>query len=171
MCSTIVRTCVRVKQYSAGNVARFGGVTVGETHDCLHVAARTGARAARRTRMPERARTVPLIPLDDAVVLPNMALAVALASDEARAAVDDALSADGAAHVVLVPRRDGRFARIGVVAELDGHPAMLPGGARGITIRALHRAVLGRADAAGQALRIEVDERPDAPEASTRAHE
>src|SRR4051794_33089377 len=105
---------------------------------------RAPARARRgRTRMPERARTLPLIPLDDAVVLPNMALAVALASDEARAAVDDALSADGAAHVVLVPRRDGRFARIGVVAELDGHPAMLPGGARGITIRALHRAVLG----------------------------
>src|SRR3954452_9018899 len=123
--------------------------------------------------MPENhaTRTLPLIPLDDAVVLPNMALAVALASDEARAAVDDALSADGAAHVVLVPRRDGRFARIGVVAELDGHPAMLPGGARGITIRALHRGVLGRADAAGTALRIEVDERPDPDETSERAQQ
>jgi ATP-dependent Lon protease len=100
-----------------------------------------------------------------------MALAVALATDEARAAVDDALSSDGPAHVVLVPRREGRFARIGVIAELDGHPAMLPGGARGITIRALHRAELGRADAAGQALRIEALERPDPDESSERAHE
>src|SRR5918912_3225662 len=97
------------------------------------------ARLARRDRMSSDNRTLPLIPLDEAVVLPNMALAVALATDEARAAVDDALSADGPARVVLVPRRDGRFARIGVVAELDGHPAMLPGGARGVTIRALHR--------------------------------
>src|SRR3954471_11330656 len=121
--------------------------------------------------MSNRVRTLPLIPLDDAVVLPNMALAVALATDEARAAVDDALSSDGPAHVVLVPRREGRFARIGVVAELDGHPAMLPGGARGITIRALHRAELGRADAAGQALRIEAEERPDPDEVSARAHE
>src|SRR4051794_11530944 len=121
--------------------------------------------------MSNRARTLPLIPLDDAVVLPNMALAVALATDEARAAVDDALSSEGPAHVVLVPRREGRFARIGVVAELDGHPAILPGGARGITIRALHRAELGRADAAGQALRIEADERPDPEEVSERAHE
>src|SRR3954451_458426 len=120
--------------------------------------------------MSNRARTLPLIPLDDAVVLPNMALAVALATDEARAAVDDALSSDGPAHVVLVPRREGRFARIGVVAELDGHPAMLPGGARGITIRALHRAELGRADAAGQALRIEANDRPDPEEVSERAH-
>ena len=32
---------------------------------------------------------------------------------------------------------------------------MLPGGARGVTIRALHRAELGRAEAAGGALRIE----------------
>ena len=38
---------------------------------------------------------------------------------------------------------------------------MLPGGYRGVTIRALHRAELGRADAAGRRLRIEVIERPD----------
>ena len=119
----------------------------------------------------ERTRTLPLIPLDDAVVLPNMALAVSISTTEARAAIDDALSGDAPAHVVLVTRRDGRFARIGTVAELDGHPAILPGGARGITIRALHRAELGRADAAGQALRIEVTEHPDPDDPSDRAQE
>ena len=121
--------------------------------------------------MPERTRTLPLIPLDDAVVLPNMALAVSISTAEARAAIDDALSGDAPAQVVLVTRTDGRFARIGTVAELDGHPAMLPGGVRGITIRALHRAELGRADAAGQALRIEVVEHPDPDDPSEKSQE
>ena len=121
--------------------------------------------------MPERTRTLPLIPLDDAVVLPNMALAVSISTAEARAAIDDALSGETPAQVVLVTRTDGRFARIGTVAELDGHPAMLPGGVRGVTIRALHRAELGRADAAGQALRIEVVERPDPDDPSEREQE
>jgi ATP-dependent Lon protease len=100
-----------------------------------------------------------------------MALALALATDEARAAVDEALGPAGSGQVVLVPRREGRFARIGVIAEIDGHPAMLPGGARGVTIRALHRATLGRADAAGQTLRIEVSDRPDPEHASERAEQ
>ena len=54
--------------------------------------------------MPERTRTLPLIPLDDAVVLPNMALAVSISTTEARAAIDDALSGDAPAQVVLVTR-------------------------------------------------------------------
>ena len=54
--------------------------------------------------------------------------------------------------------------RSGVVAVLEGEPAMLPGGHRGVTLRALHRAELGRAEAAGGALRIEVVERPDPTE-------
>src|SRR5262245_27186768 len=106
---------------------------------------------------------LPLIPLDDVIVLPGMALTVDLASAEANAAVDESL-ADSAlqpGRVVLVPRTEGRFARIGVVAQIEGDPAMLPGGHRGVTLRALHRAVLGRAEAAGGALRIDVEERPD----------
>ena len=41
---------------------------------------------------------------------------------------------------------------------------MLPGGHRGVTLRALHRAELGRAEASGGALRIDVIERPDPTE-------
>ena len=104
------------------------------------------------------ALTLPLIPLEDALVLPGMGLSVDLASAEANAAVDEV---GDDRKVVLVPRVDGRFARIGVVAVLEGEPAMLPGGHRGVTLRALHRAELGRAEAAGGALRIEVVERPD----------
>ncbi len=106
-------------------------------------------------------RSLPLIPLEDAIVLPGMAFAFELISPDANVAVDEA-GADG--HVVLVPKVDGRFARIGVVAAVEGEPAMLPGGHRGVTLRVLHRAELGRADASGGALRIDVEERPDPTE-------
>ncbi|MDX6630962.1 MAG: ATP-dependent Lon protease, partial [Gaiellales bacterium] len=116
---------------------------------------------------------LPLLPLDDGVILPNMAIAIAITSDEARAAVDDALASDGPTRVVIATRRNGQFSPIGVVAELDGQPAMLPGGVRGATIRALHRAELGQGqgEGVGGAFRIAVTEHPDSPEVSEHAHE
>ncbi|MDX6560377.1 MAG: ATP-dependent Lon protease [Gaiellales bacterium] len=102
-----------------------------------------------------------------------MAIAIAITSDEARAAVDDALATDGPPRVVIATRRNGVFSPNGVVAELEGQPAMLPGGVYGATIRALHRAVLGtgQGEGAGGALRIEVTEHPDSLEVSEHAHE
>src|SRR3954447_15615166 len=106
-------------------------------------------------------RSLPLIPLEDGIVLPGMAFVFELVSPDANVAVDE-VGSDG--HVVLVPKVDGRFARIGVVAVVEGEPVLLPGGHRGVTLRALHRAELGRADASGGALRIDVTERPDPTE-------
>src|SRR5437588_715206 len=63
--------------------------------------------------------------------------------------------------VLLVPRQDGAFARVGTVAAVaDG--VRRPGGGRAIALSGLHRGVAGAAqpDASG-ALRVEVDERPD----------
>ena len=116
---------------------------------------------------------LPLLPLDDGVILPNMAIAIAITSDEARAAFDDALATDGPPRVVIATRRNGQFSPIGVVAEMDGQPAMLPGGHRGATIRALHRAELGKGQGQGigGALRIDVTEHPDPDEVSEHAHE
>jgi ATP-dependent Lon protease len=116
---------------------------------------------------------LPLLPLDDGVILPNMAIAIAITSDEATAAVDDALASDGPPRVVIATRRNGQFSPIGVVAELDGQPAMLPGGVRGATIRALHRAELGKGagEGVGGAFRIAVTEHPDSDEVSEHAHE
>jgi ATP-dependent Lon protease len=108
--------------------------------------------------MSETSRSLPLIALNDAIVLPGMAFTFELVSSDADAAVDEA-GRDG--EVVLVPKVDGRFARIGVVAQIDGGPALLPGGHRGVTLRALRRAVLGRADASGGALRIDCEEITD----------
>jgi ATP-dependent Lon protease len=120
-----------------------------------------------------RTTILPLLPLDDGVILPNMAIAIAITSDEARAAFDDALATDGPPRIVIATRRDGQFSPIGVVAELDGQPAMLPGGHRGATIRALHRAELGQGQGEGVdgALRIAVTEHPDPDEVSEHAHE
>jgi ATP-dependent Lon protease len=102
-----------------------------------------------------------------------MAIAIAITSDEARAAFDDALATEGPPRLVIATRRNGQFSPIGVVAELDGQPAMLPGGHRGATIRALHRAELGQGqgEGVGGALRIAVTEHPDPDEVSEHAHE
>ncbi len=122
--------------------------------------------------MPDSTETapllsLPLIPLDDALILPGMALSVDLASPEANAAIDEV---GDDRKVVLLPRIDGRFARTGVIAVLEGEPAMLPGGHRGVTLRALHRAELGSAEAAGGALRIEAIERPDPANPDEHVH-
>ena len=115
-----------------------------------------------------RIPSLPMIPLDDALVLPGMVMSVDLASPEANAAVDE-VGEDR--RVVLVPRVDGRFIRVGVIAQLEGDPVLTPTGTRGVMLRALHRAELGRAEAAGGALRIEVTERPDPEEYDEAVHE
>ncbi len=109
--------------------------------------------------MSSAPKSLPLLPLEDAIVLPGMGFTLELLTADANAAVDE--TGEGG-EVVLVPKVDGRFARIGVVARIEAGPAILPGGHRGVTLRVLHRAELGRAEAAGTALRIDVVERPDA---------
>ena len=58
---------------------------------------------------------LPLLPLDDTVVLPGMAVPVELDDAEARVAVDAAGSGEGPTRVLLVPRLDGRYASVGTV--------------------------------------------------------
>src|ERR671939_1057886 len=60
---------------------------------------------------------LPLLPLDDRVILPHMTVPVAVDSETARAAVLAARQTDGL--VVLVPSIDGRFARLGTVAQIQ----------------------------------------------------
>jgi len=89
-----------------------------------------------------------LIPLDDTVVFPHMqaTLPVEVGTDT---------------HVFLVPRHGTDYARVGVVAEVV-EQLRLPGGARAVGLRGLHRGIAGaaRTDPDG-VLRVEVDERPD----------
>ena len=93
--------------------------------------------------------TLLLIPTEDAVVFPTMdvTLPIDVGDDE---------------RVLLVPRHDGEFARVGTVAEV-AERVRLPGGARAVALRGLHRGTAGAAqtDSSGQ-LRVEVEEHPDA---------
>ena len=103
---------------------------------------------------------LPLLPLDDRVVLPHMTVPVAVESDTARAAVLAARQTDGL--VVLVPRIDGRYARVGTVAHID-ESGRLPDGRQASVFRGQYRAVLnsGAVEREG-ALWMTVEPAPDA---------
>src|SRR4051812_14378543 len=63
--------------------------------------------------------------------------------------------------VLLVPRHEGDYARVGTVAEV-GDRVRLPGGGRAVALEGLHRAVIGAAHTDPQGrLRVEADERLD----------
>src|ERR1700712_2019684 len=104
---------------------------------------------------------LPLLPLDDTVVLPGMAVPVELTDAEARVAVDAATAEPGPTRVLLAPRLDGRYAGIGTVAVLD-QVGRLPGGQPGALVRGLSRARIGAGTTGpGGALWVEVTPLPD----------
>jgi ATP-dependent Lon protease len=85
-----------------------------------------------------------LIPLDEAIVFPGVTASLPVdTQDEDR--------------VFLLPRQNGEFGRIGVVAEVIER-GQLPNGAQVATVIGLHRGLAGAAEAAGDQLRIEVQE-------------
>ncbi len=112
--------------------------------------------------------TLPLLPLTSGVVLPGMVFTMALESDEARAAVEAARSAGG--RLLLVPHIEGRFASVGVIAEVM-EEGDLPGGLPAVAIRGDRRAVIGTGvPGTGDALWVEA-EPLDEPEPTPAAHE
>src|SRR5919201_2016455 len=92
--------------------------------------------------------TLPLVPLDDTVVFPTMdvTLPIDVGDDE---------------RVLLIPRHESEFAKVGTIAEVTDR-VRLPGGARAVALTGVARGIAGAAsvDGAGQ-LRIEVTEAPD----------
>ncbi|WP_035845732.1 endopeptidase La [Kitasatospora azatica] len=92
--------------------------------------------------------TLPVLPLDDEVVLPGMVVPLDLKDTEVRAAVEAARAAarssvdGGKPQVLLVPRLDGSYAAVGTLATVeqvgrlaDGEPAAL--------VRAVRRVRIG----------------------------
>src|SRR5437763_12027888 len=92
--------------------------------------------------------TLLLVPLDDAVVFPNMTLTLPIDVGEEE-------------RVFLVPRHENELGTLGTVAEVLER-VRLPGGVRPVTVHGLHRGVAGAAhpDPAGE-LRVHLEERPD----------
>jgi ATP-dependent Lon protease len=87
--------------------------------------------------------TLPVLPLDDVVVLPGMVLPIEL-SPESRATVDAARAAatDSDPKVLIVPRVDGRYGSVGAVADLV-QVGRLPSGEPAAVVRAEARARIG----------------------------
>ncbi|GAB3880050.1 hypothetical protein GCM10029964_033500 [Kibdelosporangium lantanae] len=84
---------------------------------------------------------LPVLPLDDVVVLPGMVVPVRLAEAEARAAIDAAQAANQS-KVLLVPRLDGKYAKAGTVGEIE-QIGRLPGGQQAAVVRGTTRARIG----------------------------
>jgi ATP-dependent Lon protease len=106
--------------------------------------------------MPDlNALTLPVLPLSTGVVLPSMVVTIAAETDEARAAADAATSTDG--RLLLVPRLDGRYARVGTVVQVED-AGELRNGIRALVVRGLHRAVIGAGvPGSGTALWVQAD--------------
>jgi ATP-dependent Lon protease len=84
-----------------------------------------------------------------------MVFTMALESDDARAAVEAAQSAGG--RLLLVPHIEGRYATVGVIAEVMEEGA-LPGGLQAAAIRGDQRATIGTAvPGTGDALWVEAE--------------
>src|SRR5919204_574000 len=89
-----------------------------------------------------------LVPLDDTVVFPTMDVTLPVAvGDEER--------------VLLIPRHEGEFAKVGTVAEVTDR-LRLPGGGRAVTLSGVARGVAGAAhtDPSGH-LRVDVEVHTD----------
>ena len=82
----------------------------------------------------------PVLPLDDAVVLPGMVVPVQIDAPEVRAAVDAAQLAG--TPLLLVPRPEGRYAAVGTVATVE-QLGRLPGGQPAAVLRGTARATIG----------------------------
>ncbi|MDQ1631329.1 MAG: ATP-dependent Lon protease, partial [Frankiaceae bacterium] len=88
-------------------------------------------------------QNLPLLAMDDAVVLPGMAVPLDLSDAEARVAVEAARASGGDhASVLLAPKLQGRYAAVGTVAVID-QVGRLPGGEPVALVRGVARARIG----------------------------
>jgi ATP-dependent Lon protease len=90
-----------------------------------------------------------LVPLEDTVVFPGMTVTLAVdTADEAQ--------------VLLVPRHEQEYAKVGTIAQVDERVRLPRGGGTAVVLTGLHRGVIGAAHTDSQGrLRVEVEERPD----------
>src|SRR2546430_4199028 len=116
-----------------------------------------------------RSELLPVLPMDDVVVLPHMTVTLAVDGDSQRAAIEAARQ--GSRLILLVPRVEGKFGSIGTVSRL-GDSAELPTGAEAFTIRGEYRARLGSGQAdIGGALWVKADPILEPEPPSERAQE
>jgi ATP-dependent Lon protease len=101
---------------------------------------------------------LPLLPLPDGVVAPQMVVNLVADSAQARGAIDAARASDG--RLVLVPQIDGRYSRIGTVGVVE-QDEQAANGMRAVLVRGVERTRVGagRDDGRG-GLRVAVEPAP-----------
>jgi ATP-dependent Lon protease len=113
-------------------------------------------------------QALPLLPLTTGVVLPGMVVTLTIESDEARAALGATAEGDDAL-LLTVPRIEGRYARVGVVAKIEDIGRMR-NGVEAVVIRGLRRATVGLGvPGTGEATWVQIE--PAEEPVTDRAHE
>ncbi len=110
---------------------------------------------------------LPLLPLTQGVVFPQMVVTIALETDEAKRA--GAAAERAGRRLVLVPRVDGRYSKVGTIAQIESS-GELPNGTLALVIRGVVRARVGTGVVGNEgALHVEVEPVEDAtPTARSR---
>jgi ATP-dependent Lon protease len=128
--------------------------------------------------------SLPVLPLDDVVVLPTMVVPVETSGAEVRAAIEaarlsastpgDAKTSDAKPQLLLVPRIGGKYSSVGTLGVVE-QTGRLPSGEPAAVIRGLSRVRIGTGTVGpGAALWVEgtvVDEPPTTPHAQELARE
>jgi ATP-dependent Lon protease len=110
--------------------------------------------------MMAEAKSVPVLFVSDAIVLPGMVVPIAL-DDAARAAVDAARATESGT-LLIAPRLEDRYPSYGVLATIV-QVGRIPGGGTAAVVRGERRAHIGAgASGPGAALWVEVTEIADA---------
>ncbi|MFB9247626.1 endopeptidase La [Sphaerisporangium melleum] len=119
---------------------------------------------------------LPVLPLDDEVVLPGMVVPLDLSDTEVRAAIDAARATtkQSKPQVLLVPRIDGKYGAVGVSAVVE-QIGRLPGGEPAAVVRGVERVRMGSGTTGpGAALWVEstrMEAVPSGPRAEEAAKE
>ena len=120
--------------------------------------------------------TLPVLPLDDTVLLPGMVVPIRMAGTDGtdvRAAVEAAQAVADSGEkprVVMVPRLDGKYARVGALGVIE-QVGRLPGGELAAVVRGTERVRIGAGTTGpGAALWVQVEVAP-VPSATDRARE
>jgi ATP-dependent Lon protease len=128
--------------------------------------------------------TLPVLPLDDGVVLPGMVVPMDLSEPEVRSAIDGAravaqrqgpgIRSTDKPRVLLVPRLDGKYAPVGTLGIVE-QVGRLPGGEPGAVVRGVSRVRIGSGTTGpGAALWVEgteIEEVPAGPRGEELARE
>ena len=120
--------------------------------------------------MPElKSELLPMLQLEDVVVLPHMTVTLAVEGDDQKAAIEAARQ--GNHQVLLVPHVDGRYATVGTVARVQD-TGQLPTGAEVTILEGEYRGRAGSGEAdIGGVLWVQVEAIREPEEPSERALE